>query len=114
MYCAAKSTIERMNESLLTINVIVADRCFPIHIKRKEEEKIREAVKHVNELILRFKEKYPAGADSKISTADYIAMAAVQVALKYVKLKEAKDINLFAGEIDDISKELEDYLKSEE
>ena len=103
-----------MNESLLTINVIVANRCFPIHIKREKEEKIRQAVKHLNELILRFKEKYPAGADSKISTVDYIAMAAVQVSMEYMSLKEVKDINLFAGEIDNISKELEDYLKSEE
>jgi len=103
-----------MNESLLTINVIVADRCFPIHIKREKEESIRKAVKHLNELILRFKEKYPAGADSKISTVDYIAMAAVQVSMEYMNLKEVKDINLFAGEIDNISKELEDYLKSEE
>ena len=114
MYCAAKSTIERMDENLLTINVSVADYCFPIHIRREKEEKIRKAVKHLNELILKFKKKYPAGADSKISTIDYIAMAAVQVSLEYMKLNEATDIDPFVGQMGNISKELEDYLNSEE
>ncbi len=102
-----------MSEDLLTINVSVAERNYPILIKREEEEDIRKAVKLLNDLILGFKEKYPLRTDSKILSIDYLAMAAIQLSMKYIRLNAAKDINLFAGEIDNISKELEDYLKSE-
>jgi cell division protein ZapA len=104
-----------MEENLFTINVTIGERLYPIVINRdeKEEEYIRSAAKLLNEMILEFKKKYPLGAESKTDTTDYLSMAALQVALKFVKLSAEKDINLFAGEIDAINKELENYLKSE-
>ncbi len=103
-----------MNEDLLTINVNVAEYSYPILIERQEEEEIRKAAKFLNEIILEFKKKYPAGSDSKIYPIDYVNMAAVQIALKCVCLEAEKDVDLLTGEIDNISQKLGNYLKSGE
>lgn len=102
-----------MKENLLTINVSIAERNYPILIERQDEENIRKAAKLINELILEYKKVYTNGSESKISSTDYLAMAAMQIALKYVRLGEFKDSDFLAEKIQTISKELEEYLKSE-
>ena len=102
-----------MDENLLTITVSIADKNYPILIERKNEEEVRKAAKLLNDTILAFKNKYPAGADSKISPLDYVSMAAMQMAMKYMHLEAQKDIDVLAGELKDIDKELEDLLKSD-
>ena len=102
-----------MNEDLLTITVSIAERNYPIRIERKNEEEVRKAAKLLNETILAFKEKYPAGTDSKISTLDYVSMAALQMAVKYVHLDAHKDIDVLADELKNIDKDLENLLKSD-
>ena len=102
-----------MEENLLTINVSIAERNYPILIERKNEEEVRKAAKLLNDTILAFKDKFPAGADSKISTLDYVSMAAMQMAVEYIRLEAKKDIDILADELKDIDKELEDLLKSD-
>jgi cell division protein ZapA len=102
-----------MKENLLTINISIAERSYPILIKREEEEKIRKAAKLINELILEFKKQYPNGTDSKISSIDYLAMASMQVSLKLVDLEMLKDSDLLAEKIQKINQNIEEYLKSE-
>jgi cell division protein ZapA len=103
-----------MKENLLTINVSLADYSYPILINREEEEIVRKAAKLINEKILEFKKVYTNGAESKISSADYLAMAAMQVSIEFVRLGSLKDIDLLAEKIQVISQELDEYLKSEE
>ena len=102
-----------MNENLLTITVSIAERNYSMRIERKNEEEVRKAAKLLNETILAFKKKYPAGADSKISTLDYMSMAAMQMAMKYIHIEAQKDIDVLAGELKNIDKELEDLLKTD-
>ena len=100
-----------MDENLLTITVSVAERNYPLRIERKDEEEVRKAVKLLNDTILAFKNKYPENA--KISTLDYVSMAAVQIAVEFMHLEAQKDIDVLAGELKDIDKELEDLLKTD-
>lgn len=58
----------------ITINVVVADRSYPITIERKEEEYIRQAVKDINDKIKDYAKIY-AFKDKQ----DLLAMAALQI-----------------------------------
>jgi len=66
----------------LKIKVNIADRVYPLTIKREEEEMIRRAVKMINETVHSFQEKY-AVKDKQ----DVLAMCALQWASQLEKLK---------------------------
>ncbi len=61
-----------MDDRLIPINVIIADRSYRLKIKPEEEEAVRKSIKEVNDRILEFKTAY-AGKDIQ----DYIAMALI-------------------------------------
>lgn len=65
-----------MNETL-KIKVSIADRVYPLTVKRDEEEGIRKAVNKINELIKKFERNY-AVRDKQ----DVLAMSALQFASK--------------------------------
>ena len=69
-------------ESHLKIKVNIADRVYPLTIKREEEELIRKAVKMINEAVLNFEKKF-AVRDKQ----DVLAMSALQWASQLEKLK---------------------------
>ena len=92
----------------LTIRVNVADRYYPLKITRKDEEKIRKAAKMINEKILMYKQKY---SDKDIQ--DFLAMAALQYVVKIIGYEEKSDISPILEEVQDLDRELEEYLKNE-
>ncbi len=92
----------------LTIRVNVADRYYPLKIARQDEEKIRKAAKMINEKILMYKQKY-----SDKDTQDFLSMAALQYVVKIINYEEKSDISPILEEVQDLNRELEDYLKNE-
>lgn len=92
----------------LTIRVNVADRYYPLKIARQDEEKIRKAAKMINEKILMYKQKY---SDKDIQ--DFLSMAALQYVVKIINYEEKSDISPILEEVQDLNRELEDYLKNE-
>jgi cell division protein ZapA len=69
-------------DSTLKIKVNIANRTYPLTIKREEEEEVRLAVKHINEAVKRFEERY-AVKDKQ----DVLAMCALQIATQNTRLK---------------------------
>ncbi len=69
-------------DSTLKIKVNIANRTYPLTIKREEEEEVRLAVKHINEAVKRFEERY-AVKDKQ----DVLAMCALQIATQNNRLK---------------------------
>lgn len=65
----------RKMETLIPVNIVVADRTYRIKIRTEEEEAVRRVMKEVNEKIIEFKAAY-AGKDIQ----DYIAMALIMYA----------------------------------
>ncbi len=65
----------------LKIKVSIADRVYPLTIKREEEENIRKAAKEIEETIKAFEQNY-AVRDKQ----DLLAMSALQFATKLVAL----------------------------
>ncbi len=62
----------------IKVNVIIAGRTYPLIVtNEQEEEGMRKAAKHINDLILKFEQSY-AVADKQ----DVLAMCALQFASK--------------------------------
>ena len=92
----------------LTIRVNVADRYYPLKIARQDEEKIRKAAKMINEKILMYKQKY-----SDKDVQDFLAMAALQYVVKVIDFEEMSDISPILVEVQDLNREMEEYLQNE-
>lgn len=71
-------------DQTLKIKVNIADRIYPLTVKREEEERIRKAVALVNDAVKRFGEKY-AVQDKQ----DSLAMCALQLANQFLALKQS-------------------------
>jgi cell division protein ZapA len=87
----------------LSIRINIADRYYPLKIDRKDEEKIRQAARSINEKVLQYKQKY-----TDKDTQDFLAMAALQFVLKVLE-KEEEEVD---SEMKEKIRELNDQLES--
>ena len=92
-------------EDELSINITIADRRYPMRIKRSEEEKIRKAAKIINERILQYQERY-IGKDNQ----DFLAMSAVQFVVQVLDLMQDIDKDPIIEQIEQMKVELDKYL----
>lgn len=76
---------------LLKIKINIADRVYPLTIRRPEEESIRAAAKHIDQLLRKYEEGY-AVRDKQ----DVLAMCALQLASRLEKIQSD---NLVDGNI---------------
>ncbi len=67
-------------DELLKIKVSIADRVYPLTIKRSEEESIRAAAKKIDGILKKYEENY-AVRDKQ----DLLAMCALQIASREEK-----------------------------
>ena len=72
-----------MQEPLININIIIADRTYPLKVKPLEEENIRKAAKLINEKIKEFSSAY----DVK-DKQDYLAMCALVYAVEKINKED--------------------------
>lgn len=89
----------------LAINIMIAERRYPMTIERGDEEKIRRAAKILNERILQYRQAY-TGKDNQ----DFMAMSALEFVINLLKLTEQQDIDPAIRQIDQINNELASYL----
>ncbi|MDA3929159.1 MAG: cell division protein ZapA [Prolixibacteraceae bacterium] len=89
----------------LSINITIAERRYPMRIKRSEEEKIRKAAKIINERILQYQERY-IGKDNQ----DFLAMSGIQFVVQVLDLMKENDVEPFLNEVSQINDELTNYL----
>lgn len=73
----------------LKIKVSIADRVYPLTIRRSEEESIRKAAKSISAMVKKYEEGY-AVRDKQ----DLLAMCALQLASR---LEKSQDVNLVDG-----------------
>jgi len=93
-------------EEKLSIRVNVADRYYPLKIDRKDEETIRRAARLINDKVLQYKKKY---IDKDIQ--DFLAMAALQFVTRIINLEEDQDSSGLVGEVDELVRELDEYIR---
>ncbi|MBK6640486.1 MAG: cell division protein ZapA [Bacteroidia bacterium] len=91
----------------LSIKVTIANRIYPLKIKRADEERVRKAAKMVNDRIREYEQQY--SVSDKI---DLIAMCAMQFATELVNTTESQEEERqqLSNEITSIDKVLSDYI----
>jgi cell division protein ZapA len=92
----------------LSIKVNIADRYYPLKIERKDEEKIRKAARMINEKVIQYKQKY-LDKDAQ----DFLAMAALQFVTRVIEMEDRIDVEPLGQKLQDLSEELEEYIKGE-
>jgi len=93
-------------EEPLSIKVQIAERFYPLKIKRQDEEKIRKAAKLINDKVLQYKQRY-TDKDSQ----DFMAMAALQFVINLLDCEQQENVVSLEEELGILSSELDELLK---
>lgn len=91
----------------LGIHLNIAGKSYPLTIERSVEENYRKAEQRIRELM----NMYQLRLKNIVDTKDLLAMAAVHLALQNVELQENNDTSPFTKRIQELTAELEGYLK---
>jgi cell division protein ZapA len=93
----------------LSIKVTIANRIYPLKIKRSDEERVRRAAKLVNDRIKEYEQQYAVS-----DKFDLIAMCAMQFATELVNATEdlPAERNALSAELSTIDTRLSDFLKT--
>ena len=91
-------------EKTININLIIADRPYPLKIKVSEEEDIRIAAKEINQKVKDFQKTYSAK-----DKQDYLAMCALMISVE--SIANNRLVDTVDHEIDDELSKFEDFLK---
>jgi len=97
-------------DDTFTINLYIADKHYPLRIKRSEEELVRAAARLVNDRVTQYRNHFKT-EDSELELKDLLAMAACQIAIRALKAEERTDNNPYVDSIKQLNQELEDLLK---
>ena len=86
------------------ITVKIGGKEYPMTIKQNDEEKYRRAEKEINKLITAYKASYVEEPE------DYLAMAAIQVAVGKVTLEMDRSLSNQLAELEALNREIDNYL----
>ena len=95
-----------MTEDMLSIKVQIAERFYPLKIKRQDEEKIRQAANLINDKVLQYKQRY-----TDKDTQDFMAMATLQFVIKLIDCEQQQNVVSLEKELGSLSSELDELLK---
>ncbi|MEZ5072602.1 MAG: cell division protein ZapA [Bacteroidales bacterium] len=93
-------------DSLLSIKVQIAERFYPLKVKRSDEEKIRKAARLINEKVLQYKQRY-----TDKDPQDFLAMAALQFVILMLDCEQQQNVVSLKEEMELLGKELDELLK---
>ncbi len=88
-----------------TIRVKVADRYYPLRIRRTDEEKVRRAAQGINDRLMQYEKRY-----AEMDSQDFLAMVLLQYGVKLLECEENADISSLRDSIREVTRELEGYL----
>lgn len=94
-------------EDRLKINIKIGGSKHPLQVLPEDEEVVRKAAVLVNERIAHYTEKYKK---TKLPQEYMLAFAAVDIAVRYLKLYDDNDTALAKTEIESMAKDLRQYL----
>ena len=96
------------DEFLITIKI--AERhVFQLRIKRAEEEIMRKAASEIERKIRQYRQRF--SAEAKLDTDDLLAIVAFQLSVTDLQLEDLHDTSPITDKVQQLTNELEDYLK---
>ena len=90
------------------IHVEIAGKSYGIRINRSEEQVAREAVRQIRKKINQYRLNF---AQSEVDVKDLLAMVTFQLSVENLKLEDKNDTSPFTEKIQELTDELESYLK---
>ena len=88
------------------IHVEQAGKSYGIRINRSEEQVAREAVRQIRKKMDQYRKKY-----SDVDVKDLLAMVTFQLSVENLKLEDKNDTSPFTEKIQELTDELESFLK---
>ncbi|MCK4880448.1 MAG: cell division protein ZapA [Bacteroidales bacterium] len=95
-----------MTDDMFSIKVQIAERFYPLKIKRQDEEKIRQAARLINDKVLQYKQRY-----TDKDTQDFMAMATLQFVINLIDCEQQQNVVSLEKELGSLSSELDELLK---
>lgn len=95
-------------DDTFTIRVNIADRYYPLKIKRSDEAKIRVAAKKINDTVFQYRKVY-ADKDAQ----DFLAMAAIQFVTQLTEQEEGVGGNKYAEELQKMCQQIDIALEKQ-
>ena len=97
-----------MTDDMLSIKVQIAERFYPLKIKRQDEEKIRKAARLINDKVLQYKQRY-----TDKDAQDFMAMSALQFVISLIDCEQQQNVVSLEEELGGLISELDEILKEE-
>lgn len=89
------------------VNIVIADRSYPLKVRASEEETLRKAAEVVREKMVAFRKSY--GGQEKL---DYLAMAALKLSIELLNVKKTDTQSLEVSEkLDNLNDILSAYIE---
>jgi len=89
----------------LAIKLKIIDRYYPLRIDWKDEEKLREAAKRINEVVDKYRQRY-----NDKDNQDFLAMATLQFVTRLVEFEENSANDPLKKEICDICAIIDQFI----
>jgi Cell division protein ZapA. len=96
-----------MEKEKLSVKITIAERVYPLKINYEDEERMRLAVKLLNERVEAFRERFK---DRDIQ--DALSMAVLHFAVKVVELEQNTEFDSLLEEIKNLDKQLGEYISN--
>ncbi len=100
---------DALNDDFFTIQLNIADKIHRLRCKRSEEALARRAARQVNETILKYGGHFN---NSELGLKDLLAMVAFHFSMENIKAEDREDTSPVYQKLDELSREIEEYLKS--
>ena len=97
-----------MSDEQLSIKVQIAERFYPLKIKKQDEEKIRKAANMINDKVLQYKQRY-----TDKDAQDFMAMAALQFVINLLDSQQQQNVVSLEKELEVLNSELDELLNWE-
>lgn len=88
------------------IKIGIADRVYPMKINPSDEEKLRRAVKMINDRVAFFKERY------NCDNQDALSMSVIQFVTQLIEVEQNQDMGGLLNELRLLDNQLEEYINS--
>ncbi|OJV18235.1 MAG: hypothetical protein BGO30_04620 [Bacteroidetes bacterium 41-46] len=93
-----------MNEQQ-SIQICIADRYYPLKISLQDEEKIRTAVKIINEKVDLYRKRY-----TNRDIQDALSITLLQFVIRLIEAEQREESSHIVDEIQNISNLLDEYI----
>ncbi|GHT73641.1 hypothetical protein AGMMS50262_05080 [Bacteroidia bacterium] len=92
-----------------TIRLSLADKFFPYKCKRSDEGNLRKAARNLNDKVNAYSSYY---SRAKFGMNDILTLAGFHFSLAALENENREDMSPMFNKIEQLNKELEEYIKS--